>query len=206
MAIQFELYKSPARKDEEDKELYHARVVNFQHIDTDYLAKEIQQATSLTEGDVKAVLESLSHFMGSRLREGERVHLDGIGYFRVSLTTTERVVAATKRKLTKVKMAGVKFRADQKLKNEIGTIKAKALKANEHSAKLTDKEIDRRLTNYFATRPFMTRNDFQSVCGMMRTTAMRHIRRLRTEGKLKNEGTMLQPIYVPVSGYYGKNE
>ena len=59
MAIQFELYKSPARKDEEDKELYHARVVNFQHIDTDYLAKEIQQATSLTEGDVKAVLEPL---------------------------------------------------------------------------------------------------------------------------------------------------
>ena len=63
MAIQFELYKSPNPKDEEDKELYHARVVNFQHIDTDYLAKEIQQATSLTEGDVKAVLESLSHFM-----------------------------------------------------------------------------------------------------------------------------------------------
>ena len=70
MAIQFELYKSPNPKDEEDKELYHARVVNFQHIDTDYLAKEIQQATSLTEGDVKAVLESLSHFMGSRLRAG----------------------------------------------------------------------------------------------------------------------------------------
>ena len=124
----------------------------------------------------------------------------------VTAHTNEPVVAATKRKLTKVKMAGVKFRADQKLKNEIGTIKAKALKANEHSAKLTDKEIDRRLTNYFATRPFMTRNDFQSVCGMMRTTAMRHIRRLRTEGKLKNEGTKRPPIYVPVSGYYGKNE
>ena len=91
MAIQFELYKSPARKDEEDKELYHARVVNFQHIDTDYLAKEIQQATSLTEGDVKAVLESLSHFMGSRLREGERVHLDGIGYFQVKLNSLEPI-------------------------------------------------------------------------------------------------------------------
>lgn len=64
MAIQFELYKTPRPKDEEDKEVYHARVVNFQHIDTDYLAKEIQIATSLTEGDVKSVLESLSHFMG----------------------------------------------------------------------------------------------------------------------------------------------
>ena len=29
------------------------------------------------------------------------------------------------------------------------SVEAKALKANEHSAKLTDKEIDRRLTNYF---------------------------------------------------------
>ena len=87
-------------------------------------------------------LDAVSHVMGRELAEGRQVHLDGIGYFRVSLTTIEPVVAATKRKLTKVKMAGVKFRADQKLKNEIGTIKAKALKANEHSAKLTDKEIE----------------------------------------------------------------
>ena len=78
MAIQFELYKTPRPKDEADKETYHARVVNFQHIDTDYLARQIQTATSLTEGDVKSVLESLSHFMGERLREGESVHLDGI--------------------------------------------------------------------------------------------------------------------------------
>ena len=34
MAIQFELYKTPRPKDEEGKEMYHARVVNFQHIDT----------------------------------------------------------------------------------------------------------------------------------------------------------------------------
>ena len=47
MAIQFELYKTPRPKDEEDKEVYHARVVNFQHIDTDYLAKEIQIATKI---------------------------------------------------------------------------------------------------------------------------------------------------------------
>ena len=59
MAIQFELYKTPRPKDETDKETYHARVVNFQHIDTDYLARQIQTATSLTEGDVKSVLESL---------------------------------------------------------------------------------------------------------------------------------------------------
>ena len=35
---------------------------------------------------------------------------------------------------------------------------------------------------------------------------MRHIRRLRDEGKLKNMGGAMQPIYVPRSGYYGNNE
>ena len=47
MAIQFELYKTPRPKDEADKETYHARVVNFQHIDTDYLARQIH--TYLTD-------------------------------------------------------------------------------------------------------------------------------------------------------------
>ena len=187
MAILFDWYENPDSYDKspEDK-ILHPRLRLNGSRSTDELRRDIQARCSLTETDVTAVLDAVSHVMGRELAEGRQVHLDGIGYFRVSLTTIEPVVAATKRKLTKVKMAGVKFRADQKLKNEIGTIKAKALKANEHSAKLTDKEIDRRLTNYFATRPFMTRNDFQSVCGMMRTTAMRHIRRLRTEGKLKN--------------------
>ena len=52
----------------------------------------------------------------------------------------------------------------------------------------------------------MRRYDFQNLCGMVRSTAMRHIRRLRDEGKLKNMGGTMQPIYVPGSGYYGKNK
>ncbi len=129
MAIQFELYKSPARKDEEDKELYHARVVNFQHIDTDYLAKEIQQATSLTEGDVKAVLESLSHFMGSRLRERERVHLDGIGYFQVKAEQSgtdhlAKLKSTTRYEILKAKIG---FKADKKLRSSVSVVKVDAV-------------------------------------------------------------------------------
>lgn len=205
MAILFDWYENPDSYDKSPEEkTLHPRLRLNGSVDTDRLRRDIQARCSLTETDVSAVLDALSHIMGEELAEGRQVHLDGIGYFRVSLTTKEPVVASTKRKLTKVKMSGVKFRADQKLKNEIGTIKAKTLKANEHSAKLTSEEIDQRLTQYFANHNFMTRSDFQRICGMMRTTAMRHIRRLRSEGKLKNEGTMLQPIYVPAPGYYVK--
>ena len=144
--------------------------------------------------------------MGEDLAEGRQVHLDGIGYFHPVLTSTEPVTAATKRKTTKIKLKGIKFRADQVLKNEIGAIKVKPLGLNEHSQKLSDKEIDRRLTGYFSTHQFLTRSDFQSLCGMMRSTAQLHIRLLRSEGKLENAGKLNQPIYVPCTGYYGRDE
>ncbi len=134
MAIQFELYKTPHPKDEEYKETYHARVVNFQHIDTGYLAKEIQMATSLTEGDVKSVLESLSHFMGYRLREGESVHLDGIGYFQVKLNSQEPITSP-KLKANQIKLkANICFKADAKLKRSVSVVHVERSKLRNHSA------------------------------------------------------------------------
>ena len=144
--------------------------------------------------------------MGQELADGKQVHLDGIGYFRPCLTSTEPVTIGTKRKATKVKLKSIQFRADQTLKNEFGILKVKSLKGGLDFSQPTNEEIDRKLTKYFQTHQFMRRYDFQNLCGMARSTAMRHIRRLRDEGKLKNEGGAMQPIYVPGSGYYGNNE
>jgi len=85
-------------------------------------------------------------------------------------------------------------------------VKLKNIKHNGHSNKLSDEEIDSRLTIYFSQHHMMTRSDFQRVCGMMKSTAMGHIRRLRGEGKLKNIGLQNQPIYAPNVGYYGITE
>ena len=132
--------------------------------------------------------------------------MDGIGYFHPCLTSTEPVTIATKRKATKVKLKAIQFRADQALKNEFGILKVKSLKGELNFKQLTNGQIDRLLTGYFKTHQFMRRYDFQNLCGMARSTAMRHIRRLRDEGKLKNEGSVMHPIYVPGDGYYGNNE
>lgn len=207
MAILFDWYELPEPKDKQREEkILHPRIRLNGSTTTDELRRRIQERTSLTETDVSAVLDALSHVMGEDLAEGRQVHLNGIGYFRPALTSTEPVTAATKRKTTKIKLKGIKFRADQALKNEIGSIKAKPLGLNEHSQKLSDEEIDKRLTNYFATHQFLTRSDFQSLCGMMRSTAQLQIRRLRDEGKLENAGKLNQPIYVPASGHYAMNE
>lgn len=206
MAIQFELYKSPCPKDKEDQELYHARVVNFQHVDTDRLAQEIQQATSLTEGDVKAVLESLSQFMGSRLAEGQRVHLDGIGYFQVKLNS-EEPITSPKLKANQIKLkANIGFMADKKLKSSIRVVHAERSKIKRHSSPCSDEEIDRLLMEHFSKNQILTRKDFQQLCQLTLATAARQIRRLKDEKKLQNINTYYNPIYVPMPGYYGRPE
>ena len=73
-----------------------------------------------------------------------------------------------------------------------------------HSPKLSETDIDSRLRKYFTDHQIMQRSDFQDITGMVRSTTMIHIRRLRTKGKLLNIGIPSQPIYVPAPGFYGK--
>lgn len=206
MPILFDWFEDPqpADKQQEEKTL-HPRIKLNGSVGTDVLRRRIQARCSLTETDVSAVLDALSHIMGEELADGKQVHLDGIGYFYPCLTCTEPVTAQTKRKLTKVKLKAIKFRADRTLKSEMGVLKVKCLKGSLAFRRLTNEEIDRRLTNYFQTHRFLRRTDFQELCGMVRSTAMRHLRRLRSEGKLENAGGLTQPIYVPSEGHYGRN-
>ena len=204
MAISFDWYKNPVSPDKPEEKRFHPRIIANGQIDTKDLRSRIQSRCTLNEVGVTAVLDALSQVMGEELCEGRQVHLDGIGYFYPTLTATEEISADTPRRNTKVKLKGIQFRSDQKLKNSVGHIKIKQMKRIIHSPKLSETDIDSRLRKYFTDHQIMQRSDFQDITGMVRSTAMIHIRRLRTEGKLLNIGIPSQPIYVPAPGFYGK--
>ena len=123
MAILFEWYENPVAPNQSQEETkLHARITLNGKTGTDRLRRKIQERCSLTETDVSAVLDALSHAMGEELAEGRQIHLDGIGYFHPTLTCTEEIKEDTKRKNTKVRLKGIKFRADQELRSEIGNV------------------------------------------------------------------------------------
>lgn len=202
MAILYDWYQNPKTKDKPEEEItLHPRIKLNGSTTTAELRRFVQEYCSLTETDVSAVLDALSHFVGRELGEGRSVHLDGIGYFRPTLTCTGTVTPDTKRKSTYVKLKGIHFQPDVALRSEIGTLKVKPLKDHDPTRKiLSPQEIDKRLAGYFRTRDFLTRSDFQSLCGMSRTTALRQIQRLLEEEKLDNKGSLKQPIYYPGAG------
>lgn len=200
MAILFEWYENPVATtegDEESPKHYHARPILNGHADMNYIARRIQHRCTVTHTDIVAVLDSLSTVMAEELQEGKCVHLDGLGYFRITLAADGVIEANTKRRNTLVRMKSVRFRADQKLKNNIGDIQVEHIKYNAHSRPLTPEQIDHCLKTYFTTHRVMTRRNFQACCGMTQSTAARHIARLCRAGVLTNIGTQMHPIYVP---------
>lgn len=202
MKVQFEFAPIPQPQSKETKLRYYPRVVNRHLVKTREISAEIQHACSLTEIDVNAVLDALSRSLSNYLRQGNRVHLQGIGFFDVTLTCPE-TRDPKKMRPSQVTYKGVNFRPDKDLKSQIADLTAERGKVrNNRSASLSDTAIDKRLTEYFSEHPVLTRYDLQRVCQMTKITAIRCIRRLLGEGKIKNIGLKNQPIYVPVPGHY----
>ena len=203
MAILYDWYENPGESDDSEEKGLHPRIFLNGKVGTDKLCRMIHGRSSLSVGDVKNAFEMLAQICGEELREGREVHIEGLGYFAPILRSTQKVTRSTKNKWSKMELKTIGFRPDARLRGELVGAKASRSKYARHSESLSEVEIDMRLKEYFAEHDVMLRYDFQEVCCMTRTTANRHLRRLLEEGKLKNIGKRMQPIYVAAAGYYG---
>ena len=203
MAILYDWYENPGESDDSEEKGLHPRIFLNGKVGTDKLCRMIHGRSSLSVGDVKNAFEMLAQICGEELREGREVHIEGLGYFAPILRSTQKVTRSTKNKWSKMELKTIGFRPDARLRGELVGAKASRSKYARHSESLSEVEIDMRLKEYFADHDVMLRYDFQEVCCLTRTTANRHLRRLLEEGKLRNIGKRMQPIYVAAAGYYG---
>ena len=163
MAIKFEFYRTPDTEGT-SKKRYYARVVNFRHVSTDALASSIQQRCTLTEADVHAVLVSLGQELAWHLKEGERVHVEGLGYFQVTLKCPETKNPKDTRSRD-VKVRTVRFRPDKRLLELMRNAETERSDIRPHSAKCSDEKLEKLLAEFFRERG-----------GAYKTEAGRHLR------------------------------
>ena len=202
MSLHYEFYRNP-QSDKEEQGTYHPRVVTTGKVDTEQLARDIQQECSLTRSDVKAMLAALADKMAQYLSEGKRVYLEDIGYFKVNLQSNQEITAIDDKGVGKVLFKSISFRADERLKKTMMSTKIYRSNLKQHSMPLTNEEIEAKLTEHFATNAVITRRQFQFLCQLLKPTACRIIKRLVDEGKLKNIASLRSPVYMPTSGNFG---
>jgi len=204
MPIQFDIYPSPINAENKGTTTYHARVTNSETITTDEIAQNIHKRCTLTISDIKAVLVELHDEIVNHLSNGNHVYLEGIGYFRLSLSAPKDITPTDKARRS-VGIKAVEFRADTLLKKDLkGKATFVRTSRKRQSALLDIYEIDAILNDYFDMNQYLTRRRFEQLCNFTPSTAARHLKRLMEEGRLKNTNTKQSPIYEPVKGYYGK--
>jgi len=194
MNVKYDVYKTPS---EEGKESYHARVVPAGTVTTEDLAENIEFSTTLTKGDVVAVLSSLGYLIGKSLSEGKRVHIDGLGFFQM-IVASKQVEDPEKMRGEYVRFKSIDFRSDKKMKKNMGKIKFTRIQKKNHSFHQTDENIEEKLSDYFRDNVYITRSAFQEMFGFTRITAQRRINDLILKGILKREGKSNFPIYIPI--------
>lgn len=78
----------------EGKKLFYPRVVLTGNVNTNQIAQEIAELSSLSAGDSKNVIDNLVTVMSRHLQSSESVTLDGFGTFHITMKSTGKGVAS----------------------------------------------------------------------------------------------------------------
>ena len=171
-------------------------IVNSEVITTEQLAEDINHACSITQSDVLAVLQAVGQRIGEALLDGNRVEIDHIGTFSLSLT------CKNKRKedhITSkdIEVSRIVFSPCAELQH---TMRGAVIVSGGPTGtkQLTDAVIDKRLDEYFTTNDSLSRSTFERICECSRHTALTKLKELVKAGKLIAIGPKNQRQYIPV--------
>lgn len=206
MSIQFDFYNTPSPEGiaEEKEARYHARVVTKQTMDTEDIVKRIQERSTLSKGDIMAVLSELRDVVKQGLLDGNNVQLNGIGVYSLTLEAPKDA-SPNKTHAQSISVKRIDFRADRKLRKEImSEAHFERSATKNHSSHISIYEVDALLVDYFEEHTYITRQRFETLCQFTKNTALRHLKRLVEEGRLINTNTSRNPNYEPAKGYYNK--
>jgi len=201
MGVKYDFYQNPIPKGSNRKPRLHARVVTNGTTTTDQLAEIIHDRSTLTVGEVKAVLDSLSDLLLHELAYSRRVHMEGLGYFQLVLECppikTEKEIRAES-----IKVRTIVFRAEEKLKKKARGLRVERVRCKNKSKKYSDIEIDGLLTAHFLDHDHISTIQFCQLCGLTFSTGGRRLRKLIEENRLLRVGHRKSSVYMPVKGNY----
>ncbi|MCD7971929.1 MAG: DNA-binding protein [Candidatus Azobacteroides sp.] len=190
----YDIYESPQPPDKGAKNKHHVRLVPIGNVSTRKLAERIQRSCSLTVADVEGVLIALSREMTALLADGERIHIDGLGYFQMTLSCD---IPEEEKKIRSeyVHFKSVSFRPESSLKKALSSTLFTRTQRKKHSGTFSLEDIREKLIAHFEKKDYMTRAEFERLSGFRHTTAYRRLKKLVEEGILIKRGPLHFPIY-----------
>ena len=195
MAAQYDFYKNPPSQKDPKKKSLHPRIVSFNTTTPQELATLVQDRCSATTADVSLVLDALRSVLIQQIKMGNRVHLEGLGYFMMTLSS-EPIQSDKEIRAESVHFKSIAFRPETGLKKAFKAIRLERAPKKAHSAALTEEVIIEKLKTHFTIYQTISSREFQALCSLQHTTAATRLKTLVAKGILLKTGHPRFPMYV----------
>lgn len=153
---------------------------------TKEMCEDISHAQSLTVPDMVGALDSLSRAVGTALRSGRTVEVDGLGTFQLSIGTATPKHAGEKVRSRDICVKGITFRPSKELLAQLEDVHFTVEKYEE--APLKDDEAVSQLRTYFADEShggIITVRKLATLTNSSYSTAYARTKRFVERGVLK---------------------
>lgn len=196
MELKYDIYKLRNSQGSGEERKY-VRIVQNEPMSAKQLQEKIQQHSSLTKGDVAAVLAELHDFFVEELAMGRRFYIPEIGYFSLS-ASLEMPEENTDKNITgkEVRITGINFRPEGKLLEEIQrNVHLERSRYSNQSSIFSEAEMLDNLKKYFQHNHFITTRVMRIQFGLTHYMAQKWLNHFCEKGIMMKEGTKHAPIY-----------
>ena len=181
--------------------------VGQETVDTSQMVREISASCTLTPADVTGVLAALGDYLRKTLLNGNRLQIDNIGTFNISLACSWKDRNGMRHEHTlddnitsgdKVRVNNIVFTPDPDLKKDIVS-KAVCISSGIYPYQQpTVQDVETKLTEWFGPHFSITRKQAEGLFGCSKRYAQNLLARLVRQGRLSAEGIRNMRYYKPV--------
>lgn len=203
MAVKYDLYENPDPKKSGEKQPLHARFVPTGRITADELCEYVARGNTFQPGEVKALLACLTDTIVNELAAGKTIELGDIGTLSLTLSCRQ-IMEKDEIRSASIRVKNMTLRTSVEMKRKLASIHMERNPNGWQSKNVGEETITRRLTEYFASHPFMRSSDYCRLRECKRGKGVMELNRLVEEGKLVRNGKKSTVVYMAAEGWFGK--
>ena len=195
MAINIEWQVKPPGKHDSKPQMF-PRITDSEIVNEQQLAELVASHGTLSRGNVKTALNDLAEVMAGLLKEGKTISIPSLGSFKLSIGTDSEIPPDSDRRMQNIIVRGVNFQPDQELLDAIGKPTFLWKPTTGVAIAPTLEQIIPQLLTYFNAHDSITRDEFERIFGLKRTTAYMRLKELVKRGVIVAVGNGRERKYL----------
>ena len=195
MAINIEWQVKPPGKHDSKPQMF-PRITDSEIVNEQQLAELVASHGTLSRGNAKAALGDLAEVMADLLKEGKTISIPSLGSFKLSIGTDSEIRPDSDRRMQSIIVRGVNFQPAQELIDAIGKPSFLWKPTTGVAIAPTADQLIPQLLTYFKTHNSITREEFERIFGLKRTTAYMRLKELKEMGVIQAVGNGRERKYV----------